>query len=62
MLATCRTQGAPYVLPPFDLVPTDVDGFLDELQEFHTDRQSLCRCHRASEAGSRVAAALAHGT
>ena len=35
MLAACRTQGDPYTVPPFDLTPDDVDGFLDELQDFH---------------------------
>ena len=35
MLAACRTQGAPDTVPPFDLTPDDVDGFLDELQTFH---------------------------
>jgi len=35
MLAACRTQGDPYRLPPFELTPDDVDGFLDELQTFH---------------------------
>lgn len=35
MLAACRTQGDPYTVPPFDLTPNDVDGFLDELQMFH---------------------------
>ena len=35
MLAACRTQGDPDTVPPFDLTPDDVDGFLDELQAFH---------------------------
>ncbi len=35
MLAACRTQGDPYIVPPFDLTTDDVDGFLDELQAFH---------------------------
>jgi SRSO17 transposase len=35
MLAACRTQGDPYIVPPFDLTPDDVDGFLEELQAFH---------------------------
>jgi SRSO17 transposase len=35
MLASCRTQGDPYAVPPFDLTPDDVEGFLDELQAFH---------------------------
>jgi hypothetical protein len=33
MLAACRTQGDPYAVSPFDLTPTDVAGFLDELRE-----------------------------
>jgi SRSO17 transposase len=35
MLAACRTQENPYVLPNFDLTCTDVERFLDELHEFH---------------------------
>src|SRR5918999_4406216 len=35
MLAACRTQGDPYAMPPFDLAPADVEGFLDELRAFH---------------------------
>lgn len=35
MLASCRTQGDPYTVPPFELTTDDVDGFWDELQTFH---------------------------
>jgi SRSO17 transposase len=35
MLAACRTQQHPDVQPNFDLTCTDVEGFLDQLHEFH---------------------------
>jgi SRSO17 transposase len=35
MLAACRTQQNPDVQPNFDLTCTDVEGFLDQLHEFH---------------------------
>jgi SRSO17 transposase len=35
MLAACRTQQNPDVQPNFDLTCTDVEGFLEQLQEFH---------------------------
>jgi SRSO17 transposase len=35
MLAACRTQQTPDVQPHFDLTGTDVEGFLDQLHEFH---------------------------
>ena len=35
MLTACRIQGDPDTVPPFDLTPDDVDGFLNELQDFH---------------------------
>jgi SRSO17 transposase len=40
MLAACRTQGDPDALPPYDLTPDDVEGFLDELQTFHASFRS----------------------
>jgi SRSO17 transposase len=35
MLAACRTQDNPSIQPHFDLTCTDVEGFLDQLHEFH---------------------------
>jgi len=34
MLPACRTAGDDFAIPPFDLIPRDVAGFTDELQEF----------------------------
>ena len=34
MLPTCRTEGAGFALPTFDVVPSDVEGLMDVLQEF----------------------------
>lgn len=36
MLPACRTTGDLYELPPFELTPEDVEGFVDELRCFHT--------------------------
>jgi SRSO17 transposase len=36
MLPSCRTAGEGFVIPTFDLVPRDVEGFLDELWEFQS--------------------------
>ena len=41
MLAACRTQQNPDVQPNFTLTCTDVEGFLDQLHEFH---QALHSC------------------
>jgi SRSO17 transposase len=35
MLPACRTSGDLYELPPFELTPYDVEGFVDELHRFH---------------------------
>jgi SRSO17 transposase len=35
MLAACRTQQTPDVQPNFDLTGADVEGFVDQLYEFH---------------------------
>ena len=35
MLPACRTEGEGFAIPTFDVVPSDVEGFMDELQEFH---------------------------
>jgi SRSO17 transposase len=34
MLPACRTVCAGFAIPPFDLVPGDVEGFMEELWEF----------------------------
>src|SRR5215471_11483876 len=47
MLPRCRTADEPFVMPPFDVQGSDVEGFMDELQEF----QSLFHdCFARSEA------------
>jgi SRSO17 transposase len=34
MLPACRTESAAYAIPTFDIIPSDVEGFLEELWEF----------------------------
>jgi SRSO17 transposase len=36
MLPVCRTDDAAYTIPTFDVVPGDVEGFMDELWEFQS--------------------------
>src|ERR671937_2552569 len=36
MLPACRTNGEGFPIPTFDLVPSDVEGFMDELWEFQS--------------------------
>src|SRR5919199_3062835 len=36
MLPRCRTAGEPFVIPAFDVQVRDVEGFMDELQEFQS--------------------------
>jgi SRSO17 transposase len=36
MLPACRTAGAGFAIPTFDIVPSDVEGFLEELWEFQS--------------------------
>src|SRR5262249_61418407 len=36
MLPRCRTVGEPFVIPTFDVQVRDVEGFMDELQEFQS--------------------------
>jgi hypothetical protein len=33
MLPACRTNGEGFTIPTFDLVPSDVEGFMDALWE-----------------------------
>jgi SRSO17 transposase len=34
MLPDCRTPDTTFAIPPFDVIPSDVEGFLEELWEF----------------------------
>ena len=34
MLPACRTEGEAFAIPTFDLTPSDVEGFIEELWEF----------------------------
>ena len=34
MLAACRTEGDGFAIPTFDVLPSDVEGFMDELRTF----------------------------
>src|SRR5215469_3465702 len=36
MLPACRTSGEGFAIPTFDLVPSDVEGFMEELWEFQS--------------------------
>ena len=36
MLPRCRTAGEPFVIPTFDVQVREVEGFMDELQEFQS--------------------------
>jgi SRSO17 transposase len=36
MLPACRTDGAGFTMPTFDVVPSDVEGFMDDLWEFQS--------------------------
>src|ERR1700730_4780593 len=36
MLPSCRTEGEGFSMPMFDVVPSDVEGFMDELWEFQS--------------------------
>jgi hypothetical protein len=36
MLPVCRTAGESFAMPTFDLVPSDVEGFIEELREFQS--------------------------
>jgi len=46
MLPACRTAGEACAVPPFDLVPSDGEGFLEELWEFQA---TLHDCFARSE-------------
>jgi SRSO17 transposase len=36
MLPACRTNGEGFTIPTFDIVPSDVEGFMDALWEFQS--------------------------
>jgi SRSO17 transposase len=36
MLPACRTEGEGFAIPTFDVVPSDVEGFMEELWEFQS--------------------------
>ena len=36
MLAACRTNGEGFAIPTFDLVPSDVEGFMEALWELQS--------------------------
>ena len=36
MLPACRTEGDEFTIPTFDVIPSDVEGFMDELWEFQS--------------------------
>ena len=36
MLPACRTEGEGFAIPTFDVLPSDVEGFMDELREFQS--------------------------
>jgi SRSO17 transposase len=36
MLPACRTDGEGFTIPTFNVVPSDVEGFMDELWEFQS--------------------------
>jgi hypothetical protein len=36
MLPACRTDDDAFTIPTFDVVPRDVEGFMDELWEFQS--------------------------
>jgi SRSO17 transposase len=42
MLPVCRTAGEGFAIPTFDLVPSDVEGFLEELWAFQSTFHDCC--------------------
>jgi SRSO17 transposase len=44
MLPACQTAGEGFALPTFDLVPRDVDGFMEALWEFQSVFHACCAC------------------
>ena len=46
MLPACRTNGGEFTIPTFDVLPSDVEGFMDELWAFQS---ALHDCFTRSE-------------
>ena len=42
MLPACRTDSEGFAIPPFDIVPSDVEGFIEELWEFQSAFHDCC--------------------
>jgi SRSO17 transposase len=42
MLPACRTGGESFAIPPFDLVPSDVEGFMEALWAFQSIVHDCC--------------------
>ena len=42
MLPACRTGGEGFAIPTFDLVPSDVEGFMEELWAFQSTFHDCC--------------------
>jgi hypothetical protein len=36
MLPACRTEGDGFAIPTFEVFPSDVEGFMDELRTFQS--------------------------
>jgi hypothetical protein len=51
MFPACRTEGEGFSLPTFDLEPSDVAGFMDELWEFQSACQKCGAATRMPPAG-----------
>jgi hypothetical protein len=59
MLPACRPSGDGFAIPTFDLVPSDVEGFMEELWEFQSAfhdcfARSEPRVHFFQRAGKRL--------
>src|SRR5215471_17425434 len=71
MLPACRTEGEGCTIPTFDLVPSDVEGFMDELWEFQSVFQAVvppacvrktgCVLHRYIQRACRTRAMCMQG-
>ena len=42
MLPACRTEGEGFAIPTFEVVPSDVEGFMEELWEFQSAFHDSC--------------------
>ena len=42
LFPACRTEGEGFAIPTFDVVPSDVEGFMDELWEFQAALHDCC--------------------